>query len=41
MVGFSPFWLQALKGGIILLAVMINVLVQRGADRRMLKERDI
>lgn len=41
MVGISPFWQQALKGGIILLAVVINVLVQRGADRRMLKERDI
>lgn len=41
MVGINPFWQQALKGGIILLAVIINVLVQRAAERRTLEGREI
>lgn len=41
MVGINPFWQQALKGGIILLSVIINVLVQRGAVRRSLEGREI
>jgi len=41
MVGINAFWQQALKGGIILLAVIINVLVQRAANRRILEGREI
>ena len=41
LVGIDPFWQQALKGVIILLAVMINVLVQRGSSRRALEGREI
>ena len=41
LVGIDPFWQQALKGGIILVAVLINVLVQRNAARRALEGREI
>ena len=41
MVGINAFWQQALKGGIILVAVVINVLVQRAANRRALEGREI
>ena len=41
MVGINPFWQQALKGGIILVAVIVNVLVQRAAARRALEGREI
>lgn len=41
MVGINPFWQQALKGGIILMAVIINVLVQRAANRKALEGREI
>ena len=41
MVGINSFWQQALKGGIILISVVINVLVQRAADRRALEGREI
>ena len=41
MVGINAFWQQSLKGGIILVAVVINVLVQRAADRRALEGREI
>lgn len=41
LVGISAFWQQALKGGIILLAVVINVLVQRSNHRKTLKGREI
>ena len=41
LVGIDAFWQQALKGGIILLAVVINVLVQRAAERRALEGREI
>lgn len=41
MVGIGSFWQQALKGAIILLAVIVNVLVQRGIDRRSLEGREI
>lgn len=41
LVGIDAFWQQALKGIIILLAVVVNVLVQRGNDRKVLKGRDI
>lgn len=41
LVGIDAFWQQALKGGIILLAVIINVLVQRNNERKALKGREI
>lgn len=41
LVGIDAFWQQALKGAIILLAVLINVLVQRNSDRRALEGREI
>lgn len=41
MVGINPFWQQALKGMIILVAVIINVLVQRGATQKSLEGREI
>ena len=41
LVGIDPFWQRALKGGIILLAVLINVLVQRNAARKALEGREI
>ena len=41
LVGIDAFWQQALKGGIILVAVLINVIVQRNAARRALEGREI
>ncbi len=41
LVGIDAFWQQALKGGIILVAVVINVLVQRNAANKALKGREI
>ena len=41
LVGIDAFWQQALKGGIILVAVLINVLVQRNSDRKALEGREI
>ena len=41
LVGIDAFWQQALKGAIILAAVLINVLVQRSAARRALEGREI
>ena len=41
LVGIDAFWQQALKGAIILLAVLINVIVQRNAERKALEGRDI
>ena len=41
LVGIDPFWQQALKGGIILVAVLVNVLVQRNAARKALEGREI
>ena len=41
LVGIDAFWQQALKGAIILLAVLINVIVQRNADRKALEGRNI
>ncbi len=41
MVGIDPFWQQALKGAIILFAVLINVLVQRNSNRKVLEGREI
>ncbi len=41
LVGIDAFWQQALKGGIIAVAVLVNVIVQRNADRRALEGREI
>ena len=41
LVGIDAFWQQALKGAIILLAVLINVIVQRNANRKALEGRKI
>ena len=41
LVGIDAFWQQALKGAIILVAVLVNVLVQRNADRKALEGREI
>lgn len=41
LVGIDAFWQQALKGSIILLAVLVNVIVQRNAARKALEGREI
>lgn len=41
LVGIDPFWQQALKGIIILAAVIVNVLTQRSTHNRMLSEREV
>jgi rhamnose transport system permease protein len=41
LVGIDAFWQQALKGGIILVAVLVNVMVQRNAARKALEGREI
>jgi len=41
MVGVSQFWQTAIKGAIILAAIIINVLTQRMMQRTILKEREI
>lgn len=41
LVGIDAFWQRALKGAVILLAVLINVIVQRNAARKALEGREI
>lgn len=41
MIGVSQFWQTAIKGFVILIAIIINVLVQRNLRRSILKEREI
>ena len=41
LVGIDAFWQQTLKGAIIAVAVLINVIVQRNAARRALEGREI
>ena len=41
LVGIDAFWQQALKGAIILVAVLVNVIVQRNAARKALEGREI
>ena len=41
LVGIDAFWQQALKGAIIALAVLVNVIVQRNTARKALEGRDI
>ena len=41
LVGINPFWQQALKGAIILVAVVINATAQRNMDKRALAKREV
>ncbi len=41
LAGVNSFWKQALKGAIILLAVVVNVLMERSSNRKVLKGREI
>ena len=41
LIGISQFWKQAIKGAIILIAIIINTITQRTMDRNALKEREI
>lgn len=41
LVGIDAFWQQALKGAIILLAVLVNVIIQRNTARKALEGRVI
>lgn len=41
LIGISQFWQQAIKGAIILAAIIINVLAQRAMRRNALKAREI
>ena len=41
LVGISEFWQMAIKGAIILVAIMINVIMQRTLRRNTLKAREI
>ena len=41
LIGVSQFWQKAIKGVIILVFVILNVLVQRSVDKAALKRREI
>jgi Ribose/xylose/arabinose/galactoside ABC-type transport systems, permease components len=41
LIGVSAFWKSAIKGAIIILAVILNVLAGRAVDRNNLKEREM
>lgn len=41
LTGNSEFWKKAIQGALILSAVVINVLIQRGKERRVLRDRRI
>ncbi|MDD4080734.1 MAG: ABC transporter permease [Eubacteriales bacterium] len=41
LTGNSEFWKKAIQGALILSAVVINVLIQRSKERRVLKDRRI
>jgi len=41
LVGIDPFWQQALKGAVILIAVTANILMQRQSTRRSLERKEI
>lgn len=41
LIGVSQFWQKAIKGVIILVFVILNVLIQRSVDRAALKRREI
>ena len=41
LIGISQFWKDAIKGAIILVAIIVNVIVRRAMDRNTLKVREI
>ncbi|MFA9376424.1 MAG: ABC transporter permease [Lachnotalea sp.] len=41
LIGVSQFWLDAIKGLIIIVAVILNVVLQRSKDKQNLKRREI
>ncbi|MCD8138791.1 MAG: ABC transporter permease, partial [Planctomycetaceae bacterium] len=41
MINMSVFWQNAIQGGIILVAIIVNTLVKRGVDRKNLLRRPI
>lgn len=41
LIGVSQFWLDAIKGLIIIAAVILNVVLQRSMDKNNLKRREI
>lgn len=41
LIGVSQFWQSAIKGLIILVAVVLNVLAQRTMDKNNLKRREM
>lgn len=41
LIGVSQFWQSAIKGLIILIAVVLNVLTQRTMDKNALKGREM
>ena len=41
LIGISQFWQRAIKGLIILLAIIINILAQRALQKNQLKAREI
>ena len=41
MIGVSQFWKEAIKGAIILVAIIINVVMQRTMQKNALKAREI
>lgn len=41
LIGVSQFWLAAIKGLIIIVAVILNVVLQRSMDKNNLKRREI
>ena len=40
LIGISQFWQKAIKGGIILIAIIINVLAQRAIHRNAMRARE-
>jgi ribose/xylose/arabinose/galactoside ABC-type transport system permease subunit len=41
LMGIDHFWQQVLKGGVILVAVMANIMIQRAAIKRTLARREL
>ena len=41
LVGISEFWQMAIKGAIILIAIIVNVVMQRTLQKNTLKAREI
>ena len=41
LTGIDPFWQQAIKGAVILIAVTTNIIMQRQANRRTLERREL